>query len=534
MRQSVTAIITAEEPIIDKIRELAGSPGLSVGVLHHGETVYTGHFGQIDTTSGRKPNDETVHFIASMSKAMVSALVGIFVEEGLLSFTTKASSVIPELERALDNTGSKLMIADLLCHRTGISRSDAFWLQGGGHEMMLKSDALATFVVQPAVREFRAEFMYSNFCYGIVDMILEKLTGKTMEENLQEKLFKPLGMTRTTMEPWTDDNFARTHFPLRDGTHFETPLPSISNKTINGASAGVRTCVRDLLKYYQNYMVAVNDQFKNETTSTPGSPFKQLLTLLKPHNQLECVSIREQSYALGWARAQLPCTLGRINNNKSLVANLPVVGEGAPSRLVLYHGGSLQGIASAVYLLPESNTAIVAMQNSNGFFDGSDWASQHLIETIFGAENPVNFEALATEASMSGRGLADDIERELQKGRQKGTKARDLQSYVGTYDNPSNTFHIKVQFENGKLSISLQSMSSETYELRHYHHDEFVWNEDYDATAKRGRFQTRPAISYKIKFTSQSGEDGAPINCLEWSYDAYLREPVQFKKRGSP
>ncbi|KUJ15053.1 beta-lactamase/transpeptidase-like protein [Mollisia scopiformis] len=495
MSQRVAANIVAQEPLISRIREISAAPCLSVGVLHNGETVYTGHFGAIDTTSSIKPNDETIHFIASMSKAMVSALVGIFVEEGLLKFTTKAYSVLPELEKAFGNTGSKLTIADLLSHRVGISRSDALWLQCGGNELMPKSAALGTFVVQPAVRDFRTDFMYNNYCYGIVDLVLEKLTGKSLEENMQEKIFKPLGMTRTTFEPWiADDNFSRAHFPLQNGTSFEIPLPSISSKTINGASAG-------------------------------------LPTILKAHNQLDYVSLREQSYALGWARAQLPCILGRINYNKSLVAKMPMVGEGAPSKLVLYHGGSLQGIGSAVYMLPESNSVIFAMQNSTGFCDACDWVPQLLIETIFGAANPVDFQALAIEAAAMGKTLADKVETQLQEGRQTGTTARDLYTYTGVYGNPSDTFHINIQVEDGKLSMTFQDIPSETYELRHYHHNEFVWNESFNGTARRGRFQTRPTVSYKIQFGSQSSEgDDRPIEFLKWHYDEYLAEPVLFRK----
>ncbi|WP_457832981.1 serine hydrolase, partial [Staphylococcus aureus] len=45
--------------------------------------------------------------------------------------------------------------------------------------------------------DIRAKWQYNNFMFLLQGMIAEKITGKSWEENVREKIFKPLGMNKT-------------------------------------------------------------------------------------------------------------------------------------------------------------------------------------------------------------------------------------------------------------------------------------------------------------------------------------------------
>ncbi|KAJ8132076.1 hypothetical protein O1611_g1549 [Lasiodiplodia mahajangana] len=543
----ILALLKAKEPLITRMCQSGGAPGLSVGVIHHGTPLYSHHFGHRDVLAGQQPDDETTYFIGSLTKAMVSAVTGIYVHKGLLNWTTPVCQILPELDGQFGDRGSVMTVSDLLSHRTGISRNDALWLQSAGTILLKKDQALETWAAQPLVREFRADYLYNNYGYELVVRALERLTGQSLGTCLQNEIFEPLGMTRTSLDESlpSDTNFAKAYFALQNASPFEVPIPTISDKTIMSGAGSVRSCTRDLLLFYSSFMHATNDQFTNKSMSTLGSPFKHLLTILRPHNQLTSfISLRE-SYALGWGRAELPCTLGVFNYNKYLVPAMPTIGYNAPSRLVVYHGGSMQGFSSAVYLLPETETAIFTLQNSTGLCDPCDWVPQLFIENVFTRPQSQqqmvtddDFERLVAVASETGKGLASKIQDQLQQAREPNTKHRDLKVYVGKYWNSPRTFCIGIsaveekEEEGGYLSMCLQGNVIEKYKLRHYHHDVFVWNESHDATAKRGRFQTRPLCSYKIEFGSLETDKEKPgsIDCLRWAFDETHPVPGTFTR----
>jgi hypothetical protein len=65
--------------------------------------------------------------------------------------------------------------------------------------------------------------------------------------------------------------------------------------------------------------------------------------------------------------------MGAVGCNPSLMPDeMPIVGKGVPSRLVIYHQGSLPGALSAVVLMPETRAAIVVMSNSLALNESPD------------------------------------------------------------------------------------------------------------------------------------------------------------------
>ena len=91
----------------------------------------------------------------------------------------------------------------------------------------------------------------------------------------------------------------------------------------------------------------------------------------------------ETSYGFGWARVQLPATMGDIGCNPPLMPDgMPVVGKGVNSQLVLYHQGSLPGTLTVVMLILETDTVIVVLMNTLALNDVADWVGQLVLEAV--------------------------------------------------------------------------------------------------------------------------------------------------------
>lgn len=150
-----------------------------------------------------------------------------------------------------------------------------------------------------------------------------------------------------------------------------------------GAAGGVKSCVKDLLKLYTCILRSLNHEFNRGASETPSSPFKQLSATMSGQMPFPGNRLRESSYGFGWIRTQLPNIWCPISPNYALLKDAPIVGEGAPSQLVIAHYGSMPGAYTGVSMFPESNSAIVLLTNSTPMCDMVDWLSQLLTQTFF-------------------------------------------------------------------------------------------------------------------------------------------------------
>jgi hypothetical protein len=65
---------------------------------------------------------------------------------------------------------------------------------------------------------------------------------------------------------------------------------------------------------------------------------------------------------MGWVRTELPGSLGAVGCNGMFVKELPIVGEGGPESLVIYHQGSMAGYTSSIFLLPTTDITVVVLK----------------------------------------------------------------------------------------------------------------------------------------------------------------------------
>ena len=184
-------------PIIDLIRTKSGAPGLSLGVLHHGEIIHTAHFGYRDVAAQLPPDDDTVYYMATLTKAVTSAAMAVLVDRGQVKWDTPVSHILPDFAQRTDEVGQDSTIIDILAHRTGLAAPNGLWVQRKQVCAMPKSETVRTCVHLQSVAPLRGKYLYNNWGYGLATEIIEKVSGIDFGTSAKQAIFDPLSMKQT-------------------------------------------------------------------------------------------------------------------------------------------------------------------------------------------------------------------------------------------------------------------------------------------------------------------------------------------------
>ena len=169
-------------------------PSISVGIVKDGKVELAEGFGYANMDKQVKPDPDTLYQIGSCSKAFTAAAVAILVDRGILEWDKPVVSYMPWLRFKEPFTTANVTVRDLLCHRTGLPRHDAYWIDGPCTRKEMVENLRN---MQPGW-SFRSHWCYQNTCIVAAGMLVEEMTGKTWEEFVKKEIFEPLGMTRST------------------------------------------------------------------------------------------------------------------------------------------------------------------------------------------------------------------------------------------------------------------------------------------------------------------------------------------------
>ncbi|ANM30323.1 hypothetical protein ABI59_13195 [Acidobacteria bacterium Mor1] len=227
---------------VERIMGERNLPGAAVVVVQRGRTIFSRGYGMADVEAGRVVDvDRTLFRIGSITKALTALAVTRLVDQGRLNFDDDVSTLIDglELQGSFDEP---VRVRHLVTHtaafdQIGVGR------QLGGFEYPLPT--------RQAARPPLAEFLRGNLrrtdepgrfmrydTYGIVlaGLLLEQVTGKTYAQAMNELVFEPAGMSRSSVEVtpelepdlalgygFDDGNFEPQHYEV----YLTTPASSI-------------------------------------------------------------------------------------------------------------------------------------------------------------------------------------------------------------------------------------------------------------------------------------------------------------------
>src|SRR5688572_5948751 len=210
------AALPGLEPFEQSVRDMMrtyGIPGGAVALVRDGKLFYARGFGYADLENKTPVEPDALFRIASVSKPITGAAVMKLVEEGKLQLDDRVAPLIAHLTPApgaiVDPRWEQITIRHLLNHSGGWDRNKPV----GGFDPMDRPFIAAAAVNAPApasaetiIRYMKGmpldfnpgeKFAYSNFGYGILGRVIERLSGMAYEEYVRARVLQPVGANRT-------------------------------------------------------------------------------------------------------------------------------------------------------------------------------------------------------------------------------------------------------------------------------------------------------------------------------------------------
>lgn len=176
--------------------EIAGAVSL---VLKPDRAVHFAVCGHADLAAKKPMEKDAIFWIASMTKPVVSCAILMLQDEGKLSVDDPASKYLPALVglKTADGRSGNPTLKHLLTHTSGLSEPT--------ETEALATRTLAELVPHYATKPLKSlpgeRWQYSQAGINALGRIVEVVSGKSLPDFLEERLFRPLGMKDTTFYP---------------------------------------------------------------------------------------------------------------------------------------------------------------------------------------------------------------------------------------------------------------------------------------------------------------------------------------------
>ena len=196
-------------------KKMAGSVIL---IMRHGKIAYFNAFGKRDIESGSVMRNDAIFRIASQSKAVISTGIMMLQEEGKLLITDPVGKYLPEFKETsvaepkegggynIVKAKRAMTIRDLLTHTAGIGYGYGIaadkWQEAGiqGWYFADRDEPIAATISRLAALPMEAhpgeKYVY-GYATDILGVVIEKVSGKPLNEFLATRIFTPLGMKDT-------------------------------------------------------------------------------------------------------------------------------------------------------------------------------------------------------------------------------------------------------------------------------------------------------------------------------------------------
>jgi CubicO group peptidase (beta-lactamase class C family) len=192
--------------------------GSVILILRHGKIAYFNPFGKRDVESGAAMQNDAIFRIASQTKALTSVAIMILQEEGKLLITDPLSKYIPEFRETtvaepregggynIIRAKRQITLRDLLTHTAGIGYGHGLsadkWREAGIQDWYFadRDEPIGTTIPRMAALPMDAhpgEKHVYGYATDILGVVVEKASGRSLDEFITERILTPLGMKDT-------------------------------------------------------------------------------------------------------------------------------------------------------------------------------------------------------------------------------------------------------------------------------------------------------------------------------------------------
>lgn len=252
--------------------------GIEILINHKGENIWHKAFGYNSLENNSLLKKNSIYYIQSMTKPIMSVAIMQLIEQGKLNLEDNAAiyypsianlKVINDLSEGIDGStvdvNNPITIKHLLTHTSGLSHG----LEENLFDQQLfklmyndlfdpaeynKLEERVDILMQVPLIGQPGEQWYYSAAPDILALILQEITGQSIDKYLRENIFNPLSMNDTgyNVSESQQHKIMKLHFNTEDGGMIQSPVqvPSTGN-TVYGGTHGLFSSTEDFLKFCQ-------------------------------------------------------------------------------------------------------------------------------------------------------------------------------------------------------------------------------------------------------------------------------------------
>lgn len=313
------------EQLLSKYNEYGQFNGSAL-VAENGKVIFKKGFGFANMEWDIPNQPDTKFRLGSISKQFTAFLIVKLAEEGKLKLDVPITTYLPDYPK---ENGDKITIHNLLTHTSGIPNYTSVqnFLREKARNPYTPQDFVKTFSSLPLEFKPGERFNYSNSGYFLLGYIIEKITGKTYEQYLQETILTPLKMANTGYDH--SDIILKNRaagYEKQGKTIFNS---SYIDMSIPYAAGSLYSTAEDLYLWDQSLYTT---QLLSE---------KSMESLFKSY-----ISFGDESYGYGWFLSE-----AKIGDKQFKI---------------IEHGGGINGFNTIISRIPADKNLVVLLNNTGG------------------------------------------------------------------------------------------------------------------------------------------------------------------------
>ena len=437
---------------VEKVRQQFDVPGIAVAVVKDGKVLLERGWGVREIGKPEPVQADTLFAIASNTKAFTATSLNLLAEEGKLKMSDRVIDHLPGFRMSDAYVTREMRIRDLLSHRSGLTLG-AGDLLFGPTTTYSNAAVVARLANVPLKGGFRERYAYDNILYAVAQQVIEKVSGLSYADFLQQRIFDKVGMagTRYNADHLKPGDKAAIGHAKFDFTELR-PVPPLTWSNAAGAG-GIYSSVHDLSKW-------MNVQLAEGKLADGTALFSE-----KTQQQM-------------W-QMQIPQVVGTPSVPELALAkpNFAGYGEGWSlsdyrGQKLVWHTGGWPGQVSRLTLVPEKNLGVVVLTNaeSGAAFNA---ITLSVLDAMLGAPAHDWVGAYAASVAKAQDNADEGWAKHVAARDAKSKPSLSLAGYAGTYRDAWYG-DVLVEQKGGKLRLRFGATADLVGTMEHWQHDTFI------------------------------------------------------------
>ena len=419
-------------------------PGLAIAVVHDNKVILAKGYGYRNREKKLPVTKDTLLAIGSNSKSFTAAVLGMLNDEDKLDWDTPVREYLSDFQLYDETATAQMTPRDLVRHTSGLPRHDLLWYNTKLPRKQLY-DRLR--YLEPN-KSFRGAWQYQNLMFMTAGYLEEQLLGKKWEEIVRDRIFTPLGMSRSNFsvtDMQKDNDFSYPYGEIDDQV---TRIP-FRNIDEVGPAGSINSSVTEMIRYVE-WRLNLGKHGDQQLLSEKNAKLMQSPQMVMPASGPQFPELTHMSYGLGL-----------------MVANYR-------GHRFVRHGGGIDGFISQMAWLPDEKAGVVVLTNFSGNNPVPNLVVFNVIDHLLGLE-PVDWAARAREQQEKAAERREKARAERDADRKTGTSpSHALADFAGNYEHPAyGVASIEISGDGLKCTVVGFDVP-----LEHYHYDIFAVPQD--------------------------------------------------------